>query len=250
MKKEDWLKAIFEHSQLYPDSNEFPSPWGLLVCAKPEDVWGQVRDIFIEEHYGSEIDPPARHIVDCGGNIGLSAIYFATANPEAEVSVYEADPTLAELIVENAKRSNTSDQITVHPEAVYDRTGEITFAQSGDDKGAIAVNGVSLPCRDIAETLTDQTTILKMDIEGAEFVCFNRIVEGSGLRNIRRVAAEIHLENDDPQRLSALVSLLQSEGFKVCLRGDIADYTGKAVTRSPFHFVRDNKMFLHIYAWR
>lgn len=42
-------------------------------------------------------------ILDCGGNIGMSVIWFKQRYPRARITVFEADPQTADLLEENVR---------------------------------------------------------------------------------------------------------------------------------------------------
>lgn len=210
----------------------------------------QIRDIYLEEHYRCEFDEPPARILDCGGNVGLSVLYFATRFKSAVIEVIDANPMLADLIQRNCEKASVAARVTVVAKAVAAETGRVQFASRGDDSGCISQEGEWVPCVDIAELISDQLDLLKMDIEGGEFACFDRLAETGKLGLPKRIVAEIHLGNDDAERIARVIYQLKEFGFHIAVRGDLGEWTGKASIRSPFSFIGTNKMFMHLYAWK
>jgi FkbM family methyltransferase len=246
----EWKFIVFKHLDSYQKTRKIPSPWGFLIAPNPRDTLSQIDDIYNENHYKCEFETPPRRILDCGGNIGLSALYFAENYQEAVIEVYEADPRLAEAISKNCQTAEFSNRVHVYSKAVSNTTGTLRFNFTGNDSGNISPHGQETACVDIAGLIGDQLDLLKMDIEGAEFDCFDRLAETNKLGVPSRIIAEVHLSNDDADRMGKIVEQLKCFGFQVAIRGEFAEWTGTALKCSPFHIVSNKKMFMHLYAWK
>ena len=61
------------------------------------------RNIFLHQGYVVAVFGDAPVILDCGGNIGMSVIWFKQRYPRARITVFEADPQTADLLEENAR---------------------------------------------------------------------------------------------------------------------------------------------------
>jgi hypothetical protein len=55
-----------------------------------ENMFGE---LFLSQVYAVHKLPDRPYIIDCGGNIGLSVIWFKQRYPQARITVFEADPT-------------------------------------------------------------------------------------------------------------------------------------------------------------
>lgn len=250
VQESDWLPRTKTFLKYHSSLGKIPSPWGFLEAPYPHNAVPQIEEIFINEHYYCDFDKKQIRIVDCGGNIGISAIWFALKIPNSKIEVYEADSTLSSIIKRNCTVAKVDNRITIVSKAVSKKSGTLFFDSDGDDRGCISNKGTVVPCIDIAEIIGDHLDLLKMDIEGAEHDCFERLAE-TGLLNIpNRIVAEIHLEGDDCERLERILELLRKFGFCCSLRGELATWTGPSVRPSPFRVVGNNKMFLHLYAWK
>lgn len=116
-------------------------------------------------------------ILDIGGYNGIYGLVAATANPNAEVFIFEPDQINYEHIVRNVEKNNLKN-IKVIKKAVSDNTGLVRFRKhAGGTGGNIEIEN------DTANTLTIESisldnwaeanhkipTLIKMDIEGAEY---------------------------------------------------------------------------------
>jgi FkbM family methyltransferase len=245
-----WKEVVSEYLYFFETRCQIPSPWGFLDTPQARKTIPQITDIFLDEQYRCEFDSPPTRILDCGGNVGLSALYFASSFKNATVEVFEANPDLAAIIKSNCKKAGVSAQVAVSAKAVGPKTGSVRFTSNGDDSGHISPEGFLVPCVDIAELIGNQLDLLKMDIEGGEFDCFDRLAETGQLAVPKRIVAEIHLENDDAERVARMVYQLKEAGFQIAMRGDLGQWTGPAMNRSAFHLIGVNKMFMHLYAWK
>lgn len=247
---DEWLERMSEYLYFFEATSKIPSPWGFLDAPLPWNTMPQIRDIFVDEQYRCDFDVPPKRILDCGGNVGLSVLYFTKTFAEVQVEVYEANPILAATIQRNCHTAGVADRVRVSATAVADKTGTLHFASSGDDSGHISSEGELVPCVDIAELVGEELDLLKMDIEGAEFACFQRLADTGKLGVPKRIVAEIHLENNDAERLVPILMNLKALGFMVTIRGDLGNWTGPATSTSPFRAVGRNKSFIHLYAWK
>ncbi len=246
----DWISALESYLTFFEKSGKIPSPWGFLNAPHPWNAMPQIRDIYLEQHYKCSFDTPPSRIVDCGGNIGLGTLYFASTYPTAKIEVYEADPKLATTIQENCEVAKISHKVTVIAKAVTDHNNTARFNITGNDSGCISEDGDEVPCIDIASIISEPVDLLKIDIEGGEFTCFERLASTGKLGIPSRIISEVHLGNDDAERINVIIHNLVNFGFKVALRSDLGTWTGSAAHESPFHLIHKNKMFLHLYAWK
>src|SRR5579871_1024667 len=74
----------------------FRFPFGRIRYVDVVSLRQQYDDIFVGRHYNVAGMSGAVRIVDCGGNIGLSTIWFKMRYPDARIVVYEADPYIAQ----------------------------------------------------------------------------------------------------------------------------------------------------------
>jgi FkbM family methyltransferase len=158
--------------------------------------------IFVWREYClTNITFPVTQIIDCGGNTGLSAIWFARQFPSSRVIVIEPDLKNFDLLCKNV--SYYSNIIPVHA-AVWstschvkienpdDRPDSFRFAQcSPDVKESICAFDLSTILKNYNLTSID---ILKIDIEGGEKMLFSENCN-EWLAKTRMLLIEIHGED-------------------------------------------------------
>lgn len=118
-------------------------------------------------------------IVDCGANIGLSALYFALHLPRARIVGIEPARDNVELARRNTARNPL---IEIVEAAVYDRPAALELADPDAEKYAYRVREAAAPSTTTitAVTINDivrrhgsgDCLIVKVDIEGGEDALF------------------------------------------------------------------------------
>lgn len=118
--------------------------------------------------------PPV--IIDCGGNIGLSALWFARSFPEARVVVVEPDSDNFALLKRNT--AHLQDQVIALQGGVWSRRGylRIVNPDSGSAAFRVECSEENIPSSLRAYTLDElhrlggggELLIVKVDIEGSQ----------------------------------------------------------------------------------
>jgi len=204
-----------------------PSPGHLqwqglsLRYTHPTVLYHQIEQIFYKRQYQVDLPPGPVRILDCGGNIGLSALYYKWRYPECRLTVFEADPKLADMLAENLAR-NGIDDVTLIRAAVAGCPGEVTFYRDGQDAGRIHRQGavmvgqsataVRVPAVCLSDYLDEAVDLLKLDVEGAEL----EILEESrgALARVGALALEYHGFSEEPQALHRILTLLDGAGYR------------------------------------
>ncbi|MGY4496154.1 FkbM family methyltransferase [Bradyrhizobium sp. GM24.11] len=75
-------------------------------------------------------------ILDCGGNIGMSVIWFKHRYPRARITVFEANPQTAVLLEENVRAMGLTS-VKVVRAAVSDAAGKVSFVSEGSLGGHV-----------------------------------------------------------------------------------------------------------------
>lgn len=84
-------------------SPAFRFPFGPVRYTATGAMLSLYREIFLGRGYEVAGLGDAPVILDCGGNIGLSVIWFKQRYPRARITVFEADPQTADLLDENVR---------------------------------------------------------------------------------------------------------------------------------------------------
>ncbi|MCW8137964.1 MAG: FkbM family methyltransferase [Planctomycetota bacterium] len=184
-----------------------------LEYADGPSFYYQLVEIFRDGCYDVALDEPAPTIVDCGGNVGVSALRLRALFPDARLTVLEADTSLA-LLLERNLRAAGDARTSVVPRAVWTEDGNVGFAPSSDDEGHIDPAGrARVECIDIAGLCRSRVDLLKLDVEGAEYDLLRRLRETGALANVLRLAMECHGRGPGPGRLHELLGDLAAGGL-------------------------------------
>ena len=118
-------------------------------------------------------------IVDCGANIGLSALYFASRLPKAKIIGIEPARDNVELA---RKNTGQNPLIEIIEAAVHDAAVALEIVDPGAEKFAYQVREAHASSATSVETVTiggvmqrygaDRNLIVKVDIEGGESTLF------------------------------------------------------------------------------
>jgi len=164
----------------------------------PDDMQ-TVTEVFCRGDYAAATD--VRNVVDIGSNIGVSALYFLTRNPQGRCHLYEPDPRNVEKLRANLGRFE--DRYRLHEYAVADRDGTVDFGIEETGRyGGIGANRpdtIQVECRDVNAVLdeilaeAEEIDVLKVDAEGVE----ETIVRAIRPDLLRRIKV-IYFEMGDP----------------------------------------------------
>ena len=179
----------------------------------------QWHDIFVEQSLAFRSPVPAPRILDCGANVGLASLFYKRQYPAASITAFEADPVIAEQLAHNLRANGASD-VEVVAAAVWTENGEVEFVAEGADSGTLAnmahrPRGASrrVPSRRLADLLKrERVTLLKLDIEGAEYDVLRDAAPYLG--NVQALLLEVHEFEPRQRRLPELLALLTTAGFR------------------------------------
>lgn len=182
-------------------------------------------EVFVSAHYAHGTATAPAAILDLGGHVGASALFFRLRYPAARIVAVEASPRLVRLL----RRNTAGLGIEVLHAAVAPAPGSVTFSEAAESwAGSIgtgtggAGHAVEVPAVTLDQLLVEYgIDAVKMDVEGAEFA----IVDGA-----RRLAAattywgEIHALRDDA-RTGRLLRAFDGFDVDVWAEGDVTLFT-------------------------
>lgn len=165
------------------------------------DEW-LLDHLFFDEEYAplGQVEQP-QLILDCGANVGFSALYFLNQYPHAQVIAVEPDPDNLAMCHKNL--APYGDRVRIVPSAVWSHRTGLVLEKPEEQQGewaisvrpALASEQPDLEAIDIAslfqESGCDRIDILKIDIETAEAVVFAEHYR-PWLDHVRYLAIEIH----------------------------------------------------------
>jgi FkbM family methyltransferase len=210
-----------------------------------------LKELFIDEVYRFPSSRPDPYILDCGANIGLSAIYFKRLYPKARVIAFEPDDHIFKLLQNNLQSFGFND-VQLEKKAIWTEETVLDFSGLGslggklvDEGSKDGVNIISVPTVRLKDYLSQKVDFLKMDIEGPEVKVLCDCAESLG--NVENLFVEYHSDPAKPQELHTLLTVLNQAGFRV--------YIKEAWNNLPFPFMRKQyKPFydlqLNIFAYR
>jgi FkbM family methyltransferase len=221
--------------ELSPGAMRFP------VRMRRSDVF-TVAEIFHEGQYAIA-SPVASNpvILDCGANIGLSAIWFLSRYPGARVHCFEPEPENFRLLEHNLRGSAG---VVLNRAAVGRAAGRLPLTLSNSaamhslvgqmgsdtiDARRVEVDVVALP-EYLSRHALDAVDILKLDVEGSEL----DVIEGMAgrLRSVKIIVGELHEAHVDPD---VFFRHLERQGFRLVrqTRTGEADVRMFEAARSP-----------------
>lgn len=197
-----------------------------------DDFFWTFREIFVIGEYHVEVDKTNPVFIDCGGNIGITTLYFKFLYPQAKVLTFEAEPHNAQILESNLKQSNVSD-VTVVNKAVGARHDTLTFF-GGNRAGTLfeefnedkkesqlkkgredILNKVEVAMVPLSEYIDTDIDVLKIDIEGAEGDVIDELNKKGLLKKVQHIAIEYHRFSFEKNRLSDIISSLEDNHFNI-----------------------------------
>ncbi len=206
-----------------------------------------LKELFIENTYKFNTDKQSPRIIDCGSNVGLSIIYFKRLFPNANITGFEPDKNLFNILKQNLNTFGYSDVELIN-KAVYTKNGTIKFLASGNVGGRICdeenKNTTELDTTRLQDFLNEEIDFLKIDIEGAEY---DVIMDcRKQLKNVKNLFIEYHSLEKNEQKLDEILKAVKEAGFKYYIKEAWQNQT------LPFVNKRENlfDLQLNIFCYR
>ncbi len=186
-----------------------------------------VEEIFIHHLYNFKTQNAYPIIYDAGANIGMSLIYFKMYYPKSQILAFEADTKTYQICLNNITE-NQLENIQLENCALWNTKTVLKFYT--DKNSTAALNQGFFAKTDFyTEVPTElfssyinrseikQIDFLKMDVEGAEKMVFQDLVQNQSLGKILQMCIECHLINGKTENLIDLLQALEAHHFKVKL---------------------------------
>jgi FkbM family methyltransferase len=228
----------------------FRFPWGNFSFPSLGTFALQFEEIYHKRAYEFVTDNPSPRIVDCGGNMGMSALWFKQNYPGSKVTIVEPDPELADTLEKNLAAAGVTGWSCLRAAVSY-KDGEMGFERSGHDTGKLnSSSKFTVRTVDVASLLHDETDLLKLDIEGAEFDVIRRLCDSGAISRVKCLSLELHLPEGD-ERLPEVLSHLSASGMRFFIeKAIVGPFLGPNDSSSPFTCIGKNNSILQVYAWR
>jgi len=206
-----------------------------------------LSEIFIHEIYKIEL-PTNAYIIDCGANIGISALYFKRRFPDSTVLTFEPDKENFKILSLNTNSFNLN-HVVLNNKAVWIENTTLNFSSDNsmsskidDDESSTSSKVQAIRLYDLIVRPID---LLKIDIEGAEFKVLMDIK--SKLNFIKNMFFEYHGSFSQIHELTKIFNVLTESGFKFYIR------EATPVYKHPFMRTEKNILYdiqLNIFCFR
>jgi FkbM family methyltransferase len=137
-----------------------------------EEVFGMRLYAMPEEVREALADARPLRAVDLGGHVGLFGLWLLGTEPDARVTVVEADPANAAVLRRTIAANGATGRWTLVEGVAAATGGQAAFRAGGFAESAIAAaadaDAVTLPAVDALELLA-RADLAKVDIEGGEW---------------------------------------------------------------------------------
>lgn len=147
---------------------------------------------------------PGDHVVDIGANIGVFTLAMARkVGRFGRVYSYEADPELAELVIDNLRTNHLSRQVEVLQRAAGDSEGTVGFSRDRRFRGSSVAGGsgqeaqgrdaFTVQCERVDSRVPCDVPLrlVKIDVEGGEARVLKGLESLLAARAIRLVDVEV-----------------------------------------------------------
>jgi FkbM family methyltransferase len=159
--------------------------------------------------------------IDVGANIGYCSLLFASQHKDCKVISFEPSIKNLELIKHNITANSLSEQITIYPYAVGDKSGELYFENGPDEQtgwGHISVVETAQKVKvvkldDILDPNIKKIDLLKVDVEGFDIQVILGAKELLQKGVIQKIVFEYHqniLTSDTEQLSTIALELLKT----------------------------------------
>lgn len=187
--------------------------------ASENNDYGVAYEVFVHELYKpvQDLDPGSvKLVVDMGGNIGLSALYWLNAFPNCFVELFEPNPSHLAQITKNIALSGQAARVKVHGVAAGAHPRTVRFGSAGTATSAFGSleNGFEAPMVDVFSLLEGKRIdLLKLDVEGGEYEILGDPRFGS--LDISKIVMEWHCKGGGDADRAWCEQRLQGLGFTI-----------------------------------
>ena len=209
----------------------------------PKSLYSQFKDIFREQSYYFKSQKERPIIIDGGGNIGLSALYFKKIYPQSNITIFEPDPKIF-LILKTNIQSNDLENINILNFGLYSSDGKVNFAPDHTDGGKIQNNGSSeIQVKKLSSYINTEVDLLKLDIEGSESTVLEELDSSEKFRHIREIILEWHSFSRTKQDLGKMLSILEKNNYKYILNRSDHGPSFRLKERTKFYIIVHAKRY-------
>ncbi len=210
----------------------------------PISLYYEYRDIFKKRIYHFQCKDKSPFVIDAGGYIGMSALYFKSIYPNANITVFEPDPNIFSVLSKNVEMNNLKGIFLVNA-GLGKKNTFVDFYPDGADGGSmykISDNKTAkIKIVKLSSYINQPVDLLKMNIEGAEGEVLEEVE--NKLHFVKEIILEYHAFDNLPQHLGKILTILDRNSFRYL----ITNAVGKGID-IPFHLPKKYQYFNLIYA--
>lgn len=185
-----------------------------------------LKDTFFYGEYRLSRGADPKFIIDCGGNIGVTVLFFKARYPQAKVLVFEPEEKNCAILQKNISENHLSD-VTVVRAAVANHVGELKFwdnLHSPTSSTAVPTwvgdktkyAETSVPAVRLSSYIEGPVDALKLDIEGGEGLVLEDLEQSGKIKEVREIVMEFHADpRNEKNRLASVVGILERNGFTI-----------------------------------
>lgn len=195
---------------------------GVTARFRPKDL-GIFYEIFVSKIY----EPPAdmlpgtvTNILDLGGYVGFSVLFWLSRFPGAKVTVYEPHPDHVEMIEKQLELNGWKERVTLRAAGAGVSAGNVHLTENAAGSAITADGGpqtVPVQLVDLFSDIGDRRfDIAKIDIEGGEYPLFDD--ERFAWLQATTICMETHPNTDrkldEPGAMKFVRNLLERLGYR------------------------------------
>ena len=211
-------------------------------------LYVEYKDIFCRLIYHFDSEKAKPYIIDGGGCIGMSVLYFKSVYPEAKVICFEPDPEIFKILQHNLTTNGLSDVTLINAGLAKDE-GILSFSSDNVDGGKIVQNdqgNTQIQAVRLSKYISGPVDFLKLNIEGQELDVLQEVEESGKLHNIKEIVIEYHGWPDGSQKLGELLTILERNGFRYLIHD--FDRETCSASKPPFRLQPQTTWFCLVYA--
>lgn len=226
-----WQEALqFAFTEERADELQFhllPSNCQVTLRTRTSDV-RCFEKILLAKEYETPFPTNPQTIVDAGANIGLATLYYAQEYPEAKIISIEPEHSNFQLLKRNCA---SLPNVTLIEGALWDKETSLAIQDAKAEKWGFSVaessatpstespeiKAVTIPSL-LSKFDRPRIDILKLDIEGAEYMLFKNNAE-SWLGAVEQIVIELH-DRYQPGCAQAFYAAIGRRPFVQEIRGE------------------------------
>ena len=206
-----------------------------------------LKEKFVDEEYYFQTDSVRPIIIDCGANVGISALYFKCLYPHCQIHCFEPYDQAYEYLVKNVEENRLKD-VFLYRKAISDIDGEVSLYIPADENiiNATVVKNPVLPSHKMVQSMKlsgflksfNEVDLVKLDVEGTETDIIHELYSSGELASakIKAFTIEYHTKTNGSPKF--ITDELTGSGYKIASKtlfpenpeSDILLYAKKTLT--------------------